>query len=364
MINAIIVDDEPLNLEEITRLVEKSGEVQIAKTYSSPLKALEEIALVSPDLAFIDIEMPEIDGITLVEKLLEWVPALKIVFITAYNQYAVMAFELNALDYILKPINPKRFEKTLCKVKDSLARKVPEEGSLEIKCFGNLEVKTGSERVKWERSKAEELFCYLLTHHGQGMHKEIILEELWPDHDPRKAIPILQTSICRLRNIFAPLREQVRLDYSNNRYSLTITECECDLFQVEDALSGNPDSLETAAQLIGKGFLSGQGYLWAMVKEEELKVRLAKELRARADNYSSCGNVIGAIRELQLLLSILPYDEEANNLMLINYGRLSDVTGIIEHYQWLELIMKKDFGLAPPASTRSLYNELCKKACD
>lgn len=73
--------------------------------------ALRESAHIHPQAAFIDIEMPEMDGLTLAEKLLESDPDMKIVFITGWNQYAVAAFELNALDYIMKPVNRVRFEK-------------------------------------------------------------------------------------------------------------------------------------------------------------------------------------------------------------------------------------------------------------
>lgn len=361
MLKAVIVDDEEWILKEITDLVQESGFIRVAKAYSSPGAMLEELEQTKPDAAFIDIEMPGMDGITLAEKLLERQPFIRIVFITAYNQYAVKAFELNALDYILKPVNHQRFQKMLARIAASIPREGRVEGDLVISCFGQLEVLMGGKRVKWERSKAEELFAYLLMHHGYGVHKEVILEELWPDYDPRRAIPILQTSVCKLRNIFAPMGDMVELDYSSNRYSLTISNCHCDLFEVEAALESAPGSLEQIARLVGKGFLSQQGYLWAMAKEEELRNRLEQVLRARVQQASSGGNNASVLRELKALLTFQPYDEDANNQVLTCYARAGDRSGMAEHYKWLEEVLAQDYDMDPPPSTQRVFNKLSEE---
>jgi len=118
MINAIVVDDEWYNLQEISDLIEKTGCMEVVKKYQNPHKALIEFEKTSPDIAFIDIDMPEIDGITLAEKLINIKASIIIVFITAWKQYAVDAFDLNAIDYIVKPIRTERFNKMVEKVKE------------------------------------------------------------------------------------------------------------------------------------------------------------------------------------------------------------------------------------------------------
>lgn len=111
MIQTIVVDDEWYSMKEICDMVESTGFMNVQGQYQNGLDALREAAFIHPQAAFIDIEMPEMDGITLAEKLLEADPSIKIVFITGWNQYAVAAFELNALDYIMKPVNKARFDK-------------------------------------------------------------------------------------------------------------------------------------------------------------------------------------------------------------------------------------------------------------
>lgn len=203
MIKAIVVDDEWYNLEEISGLLDETGVITVAGKYLDPMKALEDVTDVSPQAAFIDIEMPEIDGITLAEKLLEKVPSMIVVFISSWNQYAVQAFDLNALDYIMKPIRMDRFNRMIEKVCNEISLKVPIKSTeLTIRCFGSLEASIGGSPVKWERAKAEELFAFLLVHQGRYVHKDMIIENLWPMYEYSKALPILQTSVCKIRAVW------------------------------------------------------------------------------------------------------------------------------------------------------------------
>lgn len=369
MINAIVVDDEELILSEITAMVQETGFINVARAYSSPRQALQEADTIRPQVAFVDIGMPELDGITLAEKLLEKNPSLHVVFITAYNQYAVKAFELSALDYILKPINPDRFAKLVEKLAAAVSTPPRHSagGILEIQCFGSLEVKIDGHRVKWERTKAEELFGYLLMNHGSGVHKETILDVLWPDSDPQRALPILQTLACRLRSIFAPLQHRVKLDYASSRYCLTVSESICDLFFVESVLynstetGGSGQLVEKAVQMVRQGFLSEHGYLWAMEKEESLKTEMCRVLRKKADTSCSKRNWADAVAPLKLLLTIKPYAEEEINLLLSCYAEMKDLYGIVEQFQWLEQVLKRDYDLEPSPSTQRLYARLSKE---
>lgn len=123
MIKTIVLDDEWYNLEEVCELVEKTGFMQVAGKYMNPLKALEEAPSLCPQVAFIDIEMPELDGLTFAESLLKIHPGVMIAFITSWNQYAVQAFELSALDYVMKPIKEERFLKLAEKIQAEIKRK-------------------------------------------------------------------------------------------------------------------------------------------------------------------------------------------------------------------------------------------------
>lgn len=121
MINVIVVDDEWYNLEEISDLIEKTSCLEIKKKYQNPLDALNDFEKIMPDVAFIDIEMPEMSGTALAEKLREIKPSILIVFITAFKQYAADAFEINAVDYIVKPIRIERFNNMIERLKEKIS---------------------------------------------------------------------------------------------------------------------------------------------------------------------------------------------------------------------------------------------------
>ena len=109
--NAIIVDDEHPARIELARLLNGCPSVRLVGEAESAAEACELIERLRPDLVFLDIEMPEQNGFDLLESLAP--PHPQVIFTTAYNAYAVRAFEVNALDYLLKPINPRRLAAAL-----------------------------------------------------------------------------------------------------------------------------------------------------------------------------------------------------------------------------------------------------------
>lgn len=122
MICAIVVDDEWYNLQEIADLIDQTDFMKVKEKYQNPVKALLEFPSIMPDVAFIDVDMPEMNGTTLAKKFIELKSSIAIVFITAFKQYAVDAFDLNAVDYLVKPIRQDRFEKMLEKVRNKLPK--------------------------------------------------------------------------------------------------------------------------------------------------------------------------------------------------------------------------------------------------
>ena len=112
MINAIAIDDEPLALKVINSHCEKTDFINLQKTFTHPTEALKYLRKYPVDLLFVDIQMPAMNGITLVKAIQQ---NTMIIFTTAFSEYAVVSYELNAIDYLLKPINFKRFTQAVNK---------------------------------------------------------------------------------------------------------------------------------------------------------------------------------------------------------------------------------------------------------
>ncbi len=115
-IRVLIVDDEPLARRGIRQLLAEETDFAVAGEAANGRDAVAEIERLLPDLVFLDIQMPLLDGFALVEKL-DPKNLPEVVFVTAYDEHAIRAFEAGALDYVLKPIDPERFQKTLERVR-------------------------------------------------------------------------------------------------------------------------------------------------------------------------------------------------------------------------------------------------------
>src|SRR5918997_1080667 len=109
MMRALIVDDEPLPRERVRTLLAAHRDIEVVGECRDGREAVDMILVERPALVFLDIQMPELDGFEVIRAISdEYLPA--IVFITAFDEYAIRAFEVNAIDYLLKPINAERFE--------------------------------------------------------------------------------------------------------------------------------------------------------------------------------------------------------------------------------------------------------------
>jgi len=121
-LTALIIDDEPLARQELQYLLEHAGGVEVLAQGTNGIEAVDLIRTHKPDVVFLDVQMPGLDGFGVLKKLLDRkVPMPQVVFATAFNQYAVRAFEVNAVDYLLKPFDRKRVMQTIEKAQTRLS---------------------------------------------------------------------------------------------------------------------------------------------------------------------------------------------------------------------------------------------------
>jgi two-component system LytT family response regulator len=124
-IRALIVDDEPLARERLQELLDEAPAVTVVGTAEDGLDAVENIREKAPDLVFLDVQMPGMNGIDVIEEIgADDMPVT--VFVTAYDQYAIKAFDLAAVDYLLKPFDDERFEQALRRAREQIANRADE----------------------------------------------------------------------------------------------------------------------------------------------------------------------------------------------------------------------------------------------
>lgn len=284
MIKTIIVDDEPVILDEMKDLFEGENSFDIAGIYTEPLKALDEAREIMPECAFLDIEMMGMSGIELAERLASINTDMDIIFVTAYNNYAAQAFEVNAIDYLLKPVQPARLKKTLERLVEK--RKIYSKNK-KIKCtirsFGSFEVFIGENIIKWNRSKTKEVFAYLIQWQGKSISKYMLSEELWPQHSQEQALAYLQTSIWAIRKKFREVGFQgVHIEYSDDKYFIKLDGVDWDAVKFERHYQefkkfGKREEVKAALNYYRGEYLEGEDWLWAYADRESYR-RMYKEL--------------------------------------------------------------------------------------
>lgn len=210
----LIVDDEPLARDRIREMVKDDPEVQVIAEARNGLEAFEAVAKYDPDIVFLDIQMPDMDGFEVLKNL-NAEPLPLIIFVTAYDQYALRAFDVHALDYLMKPFDRERFARALRHAKEQMKRPTDErrEGRImalleEIKGARYLDrfaIKTG-EKVLFVRSEdvdsieAEGNYVRLNVAGTSHMLRETI-NSVESQIDPRTFVRIHRSTIVNINEV-------------------------------------------------------------------------------------------------------------------------------------------------------------------
>lgn len=198
-IRTVIVDDEPLARSNLSVLLRLDPEIEIVSECRSGVDAPREIRATKPDLLFLDVQMPECDGFDVLELLGKDVPSA-IIFVTAYDQYALRAFEAGALDYLLKPFDNARFDRALERAKEKIAQGKGSPKKLQrltVKSAGQVAF-VGLSEIDW----IEAADYYAALHVGDKTHLlRRSMAELEQDLDPATFCRIHRSTIVNLDRV-------------------------------------------------------------------------------------------------------------------------------------------------------------------
>jgi len=136
--HVILVDDENIALDALVEVLESISGIDVIEKYTSPIRFLEEVAIKKPDVVFLDIQMPVINGFDIAEEIIQMNINTMIVFVTGYDEYAIKAFEINAIDYILKPISKERIESTVSRIIKNTEKELNNAKAIEEISYMNL----------------------------------------------------------------------------------------------------------------------------------------------------------------------------------------------------------------------------------
>lgn len=368
----LLIDDERLALANMQRMLGEYADIDIVGSFTSSVEAVDALNKLQPDVIFLDIHMPQMNGLQAAVKISEIWPKVELVFITAHNDYALDAFDRHALDYIMKPLNRERLRKTIERLrrihKPSLSEKQQQTADgIVVHCMKTLQIQLPGkkpESLKWRTAKVKELFAYLFQHQGQAVSKNNLLELLWPEVEERKGITNLQTSIYRIRKMWEEIGEgYFTLLYSTYGYVLETRQVSTDVKEWEDKLHKLTPLIEHNAaehrividQYVGD-YLEAENYIWAEIERQRLKSLWLQHAQNLGKYYDEQGFDNEAMVVYYLIQKQDPFLEDSYLALMKIYERLKDYSAVETQYQHLKQMLMKEFGTTPRKEITDWYN--------
>ncbi len=229
----LTIDDRRSVVNVMLRILNKIDEKGSHFGTTDPMEALRVLKENPLSVAFVDVEMPQINGIELARKMQEVNPRINIIFITGYQEYMPEAFELYASAYLIKPVDEEDVLKALQHLRypDDTIRTV----SLRVQCFGNFEVFVNDKPMQFHRSKSKELFAYLIDRKGALCSNDMIIGNLWGDKPLTESLKsLLRTIISEMIKDFELAGIKGLFSKSKNGISVNIDKVDCDYYRYLD----------------------------------------------------------------------------------------------------------------------------------
>ena len=176
---AICVDDEPLTLEYTVEMCRKLPQIHSAEGFTHAGDALAWLENRTADIALLDIDLPDMNGLELAARIKEMSPDTAIVFLTGYSQYAVDAFAVHAVGYLLKPVGQEKLADTVAWA--LRGRKELQADSMFVRTFGEFELFADGKPVSFKLAKSKEILAYLVNKQGCGATRAEIFSAIWED---------------------------------------------------------------------------------------------------------------------------------------------------------------------------------------
>lgn len=364
---AIMIDDEPLLLNYQKTIIEKVEGFHLVGAYTSPADAMQEIAQTKPEIVFLDIELMGENGLKAADQLLEKLPSLQVVFITGHSQYAVDAFEIQAIDYILKPLTQARLAKTYARLAGEKKNDSQSWECAWIKNFDTLQFLDEHGHpieVKWRTSKAKELFLFLLHHHGKSVSKDRILNHLWPEGSGKKVYNQLYTTVYQIRNTLATHNIEIEIASKEDNYILHLHDVALDVDRFEHELESygeisesNLTSYQQTLHLYKGGYLEALPYDWVESERERLRKIWRLHMTKLADYFIAREWYEEAIHAVQTIQQQNPYQEDSYfNLMKLHH-QLGDRIQVEEQYAKLQEMLAEQLGIEPEPAVQKWYDK-------
>lgn len=358
MFKVVIVEDEQPILDLMKYVIGQNPHYTIVGAFTSPLDALACLPDLCPDVAFLDVEMPRMNGLQLGQKINELCGETKIIFTTAHKQYALDAFGVYAIDYILKPVTSAAIERVtqrLMKQLPTIEGSVKSFGQASISCFGGFEIRNPEGLpVRWPTKKTEELFAYFLCHPERDISKWHLTDLLWSEMDEERATHNLHNTMYRLKRLIKEQSIGMDIQRTSEGYMLLPLQQMYDLLAFQQfnfssvTVEQNMNKIEDLCAMYRGSLLDKKDYVWKTSLEEGFSKQYSVLIRALVECDVTLGKLQRAEQRLDAYLSMYPLSEEFNLKLMDIYARSEQQQKIALHYAKFAEAYRLELGIEPP----------------
>lgn len=368
--NVIIVDDDKAMLLAIKKILKKMHDIDTIDTFNNIKEGIDFFNNNKADIAFLDISIKNGNGLDLARSILEKSPDTDIVFITSYREYAVEAFDMSALDYIVKPVSIERVERSVKKALEkrllAVEKSFLKEEEISVSFFGGIDVSSKkSGAVKWISAKSMELFAYLILEEGHSVPKNVIIEEIFYEMPLKNAENYLKTSIYQIRKALESHCSKSVLISNNGSYKIDLSVFNVDFIDFEKRISkleeinslNIKEALYIEKLFLGE-LLGDKEYYWSSLRKEKylnLYISLGKRI---GEYFLSNGEIDKASYILKRMLRFNQTNEEANSLFMEIFAVQNDKKSLTEHYERYTKVLKNELDISPEVTIANLYKRL------
>jgi two-component SAPR family response regulator len=323
------------------------------------------------ELAFLDIKIAADDGLELARSLRLIRPELDIVFTTSHADYALQAYDVYPLDYMVKPISRMRLAQTIARAagsKHSLSSSHAGDSAsnhdrLTVRGLGCFEVSSKrAGAVKWISKKSMELFAYLLVHRGRGVAKNQIIEDIFEEMPLKNAETYLHTAVYQLRKALTPHGFKEMVISAQEQYRVDLNKADVDFIAFEQGIEGLAEmnieneaaAIEMEKRFAGELF-EDKLFAWSSMERERLAMmydslaaRLASWLLTRK-RYREAAQIAKRI------VSRNEFEEESHLLLLNIFGAMGDRQSLHNAYWQYKQSLLRELGLQPSSAVIQVY---------
>ena len=368
--NVIVIDDEKAMHLIMSKLLKKIPSVTLLGMFFSTDQAIEILKTHQVDLVFVDINMPKENGMTFAQKMKMSHAHIQVAFVTSHKDYALDAFELSAVDYLIKPISIERLQQTIEKanaLRDFRNSKEnqSEVNKLSVYTFGTFEVRsTKGGNVKFISKKSMEVFGYLLLHMGRKVSRIKLIAEVFPEMPQKNAETYLNTAMYQLRKSLEVHGHRHIVLSGNDGYELDFSTDAVDVLHLKQFFTNHPsvelfdlEDFFNIESLYNGELFEECGYLWAVSESEHFGQLYFRYALKASEIILNSGEIVKAIELLSKLMKLHKWNEDVAICLMKAYAKNGDEISIKQTFCEYATSLKVDLDIEVSNKVRNLFNQ-------